>query len=184
VKFIPFWESLHTHALLELSFLFKNVFLEENFCAYWILTLNYILVCFLNANWTRISVLYTCVFWKLFRKYFSAIFLSFSVFLCEVSGRWFDCLDGKIDSSEHPFSLSGWACFYDLLSGTTSGRHLSSVRTVNPVGLYQIPPAPQPSHFAFLVLFVALCFFFVLFMLISHVHVSSLQFISNPGMFL
>jgi hypothetical protein len=94
---------------------------------------------------------------------FLLFFLSFSVFLCEVSGRWFGCLDGKIDSSGHPFSLSGWACFYDLLSGTTSGRHLSSVRTVNPVGLSRIPPAPQPSHFAFLVLFVALCVFLCAF---------------------
>jgi hypothetical protein len=34
-----------------------------------------------------------------------------------------------------------------------------------------------------LFLFVVLCFFLVIFMCISHVHVSSMQFISSPGMF-
>jgi len=41
----------HTHTSLELSLLLKNVFLQGNFCAYWLLTLNYILVHFWNAIW-------------------------------------------------------------------------------------------------------------------------------------
>jgi hypothetical protein len=36
----------HTHALHELSLLLKNFYLHGNFCAYWVLTLNYILVYF------------------------------------------------------------------------------------------------------------------------------------------
>jgi len=53
VKFIPYWESFHTHthALHELSLLLKNIYLHGNFCAYWLLTLNYILVYFWNAIW-------------------------------------------------------------------------------------------------------------------------------------
>jgi hypothetical protein len=64
---------------------------------------------------------------------FLLFFLSFSNFLVK-------CSDGKVDSSGRPFSLSGQACLCDLLRGTMSGRHLSSVQTVNPVGLYRIPP--------------------------------------------
>jgi hypothetical protein len=41
----------HTHALHELSLLLKNFSLQGNFCAYWLLTLNYILVYFWNAIW-------------------------------------------------------------------------------------------------------------------------------------
>jgi len=41
----------HTHALHELSLLLKNFYLQGNFCAYWLLTLNYILVYFWNAIW-------------------------------------------------------------------------------------------------------------------------------------
>jgi hypothetical protein len=55
---------------------------------------------------------------------------------------------------------------------------------VNPAGLNRILPAPQPSHSPLLVPFVVLCFYFVLFMCNSQVHMSSLQFISTPGMFL
>jgi hypothetical protein len=55
---------------------------------------------------------------------------------------------------------------YDLLHGTTFGRHLSFVQTVNPVGLYRIPPRYSPSHFiifgVFVVLYVFLCFLCVL----------------------
>jgi hypothetical protein len=40
-----------THALHELSLLLKNFYLQGNFCAYWLLTLNYILVYFWNAIW-------------------------------------------------------------------------------------------------------------------------------------
>jgi len=41
----------HTHALHELSLLLKNFYFQGNFCAYWLLTLNYILVYFWNAIW-------------------------------------------------------------------------------------------------------------------------------------
>jgi hypothetical protein len=41
----------HTHALHELSLLLKNFYLQRKFCAYWLLTLNYILVYFWNAIW-------------------------------------------------------------------------------------------------------------------------------------
>jgi hypothetical protein len=41
----------HTHALHELSLLLKNFYLQGNFCAYWLLTVNYILVYFWNAIW-------------------------------------------------------------------------------------------------------------------------------------
>jgi len=46
------------------------------------------------------------------------------------------------------------------------------------------PRAAAASYHFFLASFVFLCVFSVLFMHISHVHVSSLQFISTPGMFL
>jgi len=53
MNFIPYWESFHTHThtLHELSLLLKNFYLQGNFCAYWVLTLNYILVYFWNAIW-------------------------------------------------------------------------------------------------------------------------------------
>jgi hypothetical protein len=41
----------HTHTLHELSLLLKNFYLQRNFCAYWLLTLSYILVYFWNAIW-------------------------------------------------------------------------------------------------------------------------------------
>jgi hypothetical protein len=108
-------------------------------------------------------------------KKFLLLFLSFSDFFVKRPNGGSGCPDGKVDSSGRQFSLSGRACFYDLLRGTTSGRNLSSIRTMNLVGLYQHSPpcAPQPSHFAFLFI-VVLCVFSVLFMHISHVHMSSL----------
>jgi len=130
-------------------------------------------------------VLYTCVLWKLFGKYFFAIFPLFFRFVCvKRSDDGSGCSDGMVDSFGRSFFLSGRACFYDLLRGTLSGRQLSSIRTVNPVGLNHILPAQQPSYLPFLVLFVILCIFSVLFMRNSQVHMSSLQFISTPGMFL
>jgi hypothetical protein len=121
-------------------------------------------------------VLYTCVLCKLFGKYFSAILPLFFSFVCvKRSDDDSGCPDGKVDSSGHPFFLSGWACFCDLRRGTPFGRLLSSVRTVNPVGLNHILPASQPSHSPFLVLFVVLCIFSMLFMHNSQVHMSSLN---------
>jgi hypothetical protein len=116
---------------------------------------------------------------------FLLFFLSFSDFLMKRPDGVSGCPDDKVDSSGRLFSLSGRACLCDLLRGTTSGRHLSSVRMVNPVGSYRIPPAPQPPHFIFFGSFCRLVhFFFLLFMCASHMRLSSLQFISNPGMFL
>jgi hypothetical protein len=75
------------------------------------------------------------VFWKLFGKYFSALFLPlFFKFFCvkcpdNVSSR----PDDKVASSER-------SCLCDLLCGTMSGRHLSFVWMVNPVGLNRFPP--------------------------------------------
>jgi hypothetical protein len=42
---------LHTHTLHELGLLLKNFYLQGNFCAFCLLTLNYILVYFWNAIW-------------------------------------------------------------------------------------------------------------------------------------
>jgi hypothetical protein len=90
---------------------------------------------------------------------FFSLFQFFFFFFCvkrldDVSG----CPDSKVASSGCPFSMSGRACICNLLRDTTSGRHLSFVRTMNPVGLYRIPPVPQPLSFHFFFL----CFFFVL----------------------
>jgi hypothetical protein len=94
------------------------------------------------------------VFWKLFGQYFSAIFPLFSVFLVKHPVGGSGCPDDKVNSSGRPFSLSGRACLCDLLRGTTTERHLSFVRTVNPVGLYRIPPSQQPPRFIFFFLFL------------------------------
>jgi hypothetical protein len=116
---------------------------------------------------------------------FLLFFLSFSDFLVKRLDGGFGCPGSKVDLSGRPFSLSGRACLCDFLRGTTSGRHLSYVQMVNPVGLYRIRPAPQPPHFIFLASFVVLCVFVLFFFMCpSHVHFSSLQFISNSGMFL
>jgi hypothetical protein len=126
------------------------------------------------------------VFWKLFEKYFSVIFFSslFQIFCVKRSNDGSGYPDGRVESFGRPFFLSGQAYFCDLLRGTTFKRHLSSVRTVNPVGLYRIALRAAAFSFAFLVLFLVLYIFSVLFMSISLVHVSSLQFISTPSMFL
>jgi hypothetical protein len=52
MNFIPYEKAFtHTHTLHELSLLLKNFYLQGNFCDYWLLTLNYILVYFWNAIW-------------------------------------------------------------------------------------------------------------------------------------
>jgi hypothetical protein len=59
-------------------------------------------------------VLYTCVLWKLFGKYFSALFPLLFIFFCVKrpdgdSG----CPDDTVDSSGRQFFLSGRECFCD-----------------------------------------------------------------------
>jgi hypothetical protein len=123
-------------------------------------------------------VLYTCVLWKLFGKYCSALF---QILLCEVSGRCFGTSERCSCMSRWLFWLSRRYGLFDRtvillvqtsvflwpLRGTTSERHLSSVRTVNPVGLNRFLLAPQPIcshlliHFCSLVTF--LCAFYAKF---------------------
>jgi hypothetical protein len=134
--------------------------------------------------------------WKIYCCSFSFLF---QFFFCEESGRCvsgrpdgylvcldgdFGCSDDTVVSSGHSWFLSGRPCFCVLLRGTTSWRHLCSVRTVNPVGWNRFLPAPQPTFLPLLWFFIVLCVFLVFFMHSSHVHVSSLDFISTPGIFL
>jgi hypothetical protein len=111
------------------------------------------------------------IIWKIFFCSFSYLFkfFFFFFFVCvkrldSVSG----CPDSKVATSGRPFSLSRRACLCDLLRGTTSGRHLSSVRTMNPVGLYRIPLRLSPSHFIFFFwCFLSSCAFFLAFYVCS-----------------
>jgi hypothetical protein len=127
----------HTNALYELIFLLKNVLLQGN------------------------SVLYTCMLWKLFKKYFSTLFPLFFQFSCVkrpdgvfgTSGRWscmsgrYFWLSGRYSWFVRTFILLVWtSLFLWPLRGITSERHLSSVRTVNPVGLNCILPGAA-RHF-------------------------------------
>jgi hypothetical protein len=91
------------------------------------------------------------------------------------------CPDDMGVSSRRSWFLSERPCFCDLLRGTTSGRQLCSIRTVNPIGLNHFLPVPQPIFLLFWLVFVVLCIFSVFFMHSSHVHVLSLDFISTPG---
>jgi hypothetical protein len=116
--------------------------------------------------------------------YLGNIYIYIQIFCTKRPDGGSGCQDGKVDSSERPSTLSGRACFCNLLCGTMYGRHLSSIRMVSPVGLYRIPLASQPSHSAFFGSFCRLVHFFCAFMRIYQVYVSSLQFISSPGMFL
>jgi len=95
---------------------------------------------------------------------FLLFFLSFSIFLVKRPDGGYGCPDGKADSSGRPFSLSERACLCDLLCGTTSGRHLSSIWTVNPVGLYRIPPRAAASSFQFFGFFLSSCALFPCFL--------------------
>jgi hypothetical protein len=71
---------------------------------------------------------------------FLLFFLYFQIFFLKRPNSVSGCPDGMVASSRRPFSLFGRACLYDLLRGTMSGRHLSSVWPVNPVGLNCFPP--------------------------------------------
>jgi len=92
--------------------------------------------------------------------FFSAFFFSFSDFFVERPDDGSGYPDSKVDSSGRPFSLSGRACLCDLLRCTMSGRHLSSILTVNPVGLIAFSRAAAPLiSFFFWCFFVVLCVF-------------------------
>jgi hypothetical protein len=67
---------------------------------------------------------------------FLLFFLSFSDFLVKRLDGGFGCPGSKVDLSGRPFSLSGRACLCDFLRGTTSGRHLSSVRTMKHISKF------------------------------------------------
>jgi hypothetical protein len=108
------------------------------------------------------------IIWEIF--FFSLFQFFFFFFLCvkrldDVSG----CPDSKVASSGCPFSMSGRACICNLLRDTTSGRHLSFVRTMNPVGLYRIPPVLQPLsfHFFFCVFFSSCALFLAFYVCFS-----------------
>jgi hypothetical protein len=130
---------------------------------------------------------------KILGKCFSTIFpLLFRFFCVKRPDGAPSCLDGDsscpddmVYSSGCPFFLSGRVCFCDLLRGISSGRYLSSVRKVNPVGLNRILPSAA-RHF--LLSFGSFChlvhFVYTFYAYFSSARVSSLQFISTPGMFL
>jgi hypothetical protein len=122
VNFLPYWESFHTHthALHELSLLLKNFYMQGNFCAYWLLTLNYILVYFWNAIWLFYQ-LFILVCSEANVRGFFFLYIFPSVFQLLV---W----SFRTDMFLHPDALgsvdllsdsmpSGWVC-------TTSGREL------------------------------------------------------------
>jgi hypothetical protein len=121
-----------------------------------------------------------------FGNYLGNSFLQFFLFF-----RFFrldcgsNCPDGKVDSSGRPFSLSGWAYFLRSLTCHYVRTSLKFCPDGEPCRVISHSPRAAAFSFClFVVLFVILCIFFVLFMHISHVHVSSLQFISTPGVFL
>jgi hypothetical protein len=137
-------------------------------------------------------VLYTCVLRKFFLEIFFCSFYSLFQIFCvkrpdgypERPNGYSGCPDDTVSSSARLWFLSGRPCFRNRLRGTTSRRYLCSVRTVNPIGLNHFLPAPQLTFWPPLCCFVVLCVFLVHFMHSSHVHVSSLDFISIPGIFL
>jgi len=59
------------------------------------------------------------IIWEIFFCYFSSLF---QIYFVKRPNGGSGCPDGKVDSSRRPFSMSGRACFCDLLHGTTSGR--------------------------------------------------------------
>jgi len=120
-------------------------------------------------------VLYTCVLWKLFGKYCSALF---QILLCEVSGRCFGTSERCSCMSRWLFWLSRRYGLFDRtvillvqtsvflwpLRGTTSERHLSSVRTVNPVGLNRILPGAARHFLLSFCVFLSSCAFSLCFL--------------------
>jgi hypothetical protein len=145
-------------------------------------------------------VLYTCVLWKLFEKYFSCSFSSiFQIFfvwsvrtvfrdvrtvllyvrmvILVVRTIWLICPD--VHSScpdEHVFATSTRHYVRTSLKFRPDGEPCR-VKSHSPWRRTSLSPL-------LLWFFVVLCVFLVIFMHISHVHVSSLHFISSPGMYL
>jgi hypothetical protein len=102
----------------------------------------------------------------------------------ELPDGYSSCPNDTVYSSGRFWFLSGRPCFRNRLRGTTSRRYLCSVRTVNPIGLNSFLPAPQLTFWPPFVLFCRLVRFSSIFMHISHEHVSSLDFISTPSIFM
>jgi hypothetical protein len=97
----------------------KNFYLQGNFCAYWLLTLNYILVYFWNAIWLCYQLFIHACSETNVRKFLFCIFpFTFQLLVWSVRTDMFLCPDVL--------------CFVDLLSNsmtsgrvcTTSGREL------------------------------------------------------------
>jgi hypothetical protein len=119
-----------------------------------------------------------CALEIIFGIFFLLFFLSFSDFLCEASGRYVwghldgypgrpdgyperpdgnsGCPDDTVYSSGRFWFLSRRSCFRNRLNGTTSGRYLCSIRTVNPVGLNRFLPALKLTFWPPFVLFCSL----------------------------
>jgi hypothetical protein len=69
----------HTHTLHDFSLVLKNFYLQETFCGYWLLTLNYILVYFWNAIWLFYQLfIHACTDANIRKKKFLHISLCFS----------------------------------------------------------------------------------------------------------
>jgi hypothetical protein len=139
------------------------------------------------------------VLWKLLGKYIATLFPLVFRFLCESSGRcvlgrpdgYLVCLDGDsgcpddtVVSSGCSWFLSGRPCFYDLLRGTKSGRHLCSNQTVNPVGLNPFLLAPQPTFSPLLFFFFSSsCTFSLYFLCIVLTCTCRLWILSPPQLY-
>jgi len=89
----------YTHALHELSLLLKNFYLQGNFCAYWLLTLNYILVYFWNAIWLFYQLFIHACSEANVRKFL------FCIFPFVFSASSVKCLDRHVLASGH-----AWLC--------------------------------------------------------------------------
>jgi len=134
VNFIPYWESFHTHthALHELSLLLKIFYLQGNFCAYWLLTLNYILVYFWNAIWLFYQLFIHACFEANVRKKKLCIFPSvFQLLVWSVRTDMFLCPDvlGSVDllsdnmPSGRVCTTSGWELFAFSAKHTHTHTH-------------------------------------------------------------
>jgi hypothetical protein len=131
VKFIPYWESFHTHihththrGIVWVKFTIENFLSAGNFYAYWLLTLNYILVYFWNAIWLFYQLFIHACSEANVRKFLFCIFPSaFQLLVWSVWTDMFlrpDALDFVDLISDS--MLSGRVC-------TTSGKELFDFST-------------------------------------------------------